>query len=59
MNSSPCWSRHAKTMKVGCSYDPAVQLGPVVSAEHKKFVIDWIAKGVEEGAKLVLDGRKR
>ena len=50
--------KHAKAMKVGCSYDPAVQLGPVVSAEHKKFVTDWIAKGVEEGAKLVLDGRE-
>jgi malonate-semialdehyde dehydrogenase (acetylating)/methylmalonate-semialdehyde dehydrogenase len=42
---------------VGCAYDPATDLGPLVTAEHKKFVSDWIAKGVEEGAKLVLDGR--
>jgi malonate-semialdehyde dehydrogenase (acetylating)/methylmalonate-semialdehyde dehydrogenase len=47
----------AKAMKVGCSYDPETKLGPVVSAEHQKFVEDWIAKGVEEGAQLVLDGR--
>ena len=32
-------------------------MGPVVNAEHRAFVIDWIAKGVQEGAELVLDGR--
>ena len=34
-------------------------MGPVVSAEHKKFVIDWINKAVQEGAKLILDGRNK
>jgi malonate-semialdehyde dehydrogenase (acetylating)/methylmalonate-semialdehyde dehydrogenase len=43
--------------KVGCSYDKKTELGPVVSAEHKQSVINWINKGVEEGAKLILDGR--
>lgn len=43
---------------VGPAYDPATQLGPVISAAHKQSVIDWIDKGVEEGATLVLDGRK-
>lgn len=47
----------AKKRKVGCSYDPATELGPLVTAEHKKFVSDWIEKGIAEGAKLVLDGR--
>lgn len=42
---------------IGCSYDPKTELGPVVSAEHQKSVKDWITKGVEEGAELVLDGR--
>jgi len=42
---------------VGCAYDPATDLGPVVTAEHKKFIVDWIGKGVKEGAKLVMDGR--
>jgi malonate-semialdehyde dehydrogenase (acetylating)/methylmalonate-semialdehyde dehydrogenase len=27
------------------------------SVGHKKFVEDWIQKGIDEGAKLVLDGR--
>ncbi len=47
----------AQALKVGCAYDPATQLGPVVNAEHKQFVCDWIQKGVDEGAELVLDGR--
>ena len=42
---------------IGCAYDPRTDLGPVVSAEHKKLVTDWIARGVEERAELLLDGR--
>lgn len=49
--------KFAKQRKVGCAYHPETELGPVVSAEHKKFVTDWIARGVEEGAELILDGR--
>ncbi len=49
--------KFAKERKVGCAYDPTTELGPVVSEGHKKFVTDWIAKGVEEGAQLILDGR--
>jgi malonate-semialdehyde dehydrogenase (acetylating)/methylmalonate-semialdehyde dehydrogenase len=49
--------KFAKARKVGCAYDPKTELGPVVSAEHKQSVINWIDKGVEEGAELILDGR--
>ena len=49
--------RLCKLQKVGPAYDKSTNLGPVGSASHRKFVTDWIAKGVEEGAKLVLDGR--
>jgi len=49
--------KYAKDRKVGCSYDKATELGPVVSAEHKQSVIEWINKGVAEGAELILDGR--
>ncbi len=48
---------YAKKLKIGAAYDQSTQLGPVVNADHKKFVEDWIQKGVDEGAKLVLDGR--
>jgi malonate-semialdehyde dehydrogenase (acetylating)/methylmalonate-semialdehyde dehydrogenase len=46
-----------ENLKVGPAYEKASQMGPVVNAEHKKFVTDWIDKGVQEGAQLVLDGR--
>jgi malonate-semialdehyde dehydrogenase (acetylating)/methylmalonate-semialdehyde dehydrogenase len=47
----------AEKMVVGCSYDPATKLGPVVNAKHKQSICNWIQKGVDEGAKLILDGR--
>lgn len=47
----------AMKLKVGCAYDPETKLGPVVNAEHKKSICDWIQKGIDEGAELVLDGR--
>jgi malonate-semialdehyde dehydrogenase (acetylating)/methylmalonate-semialdehyde dehydrogenase len=49
--------KFAQEIKVGPGYDPSTDLGPVVSAEHKKFVSEWIAKGIAEGAELALDGR--
>jgi len=49
--------KFARQRKVGCAYLPETELGPVVSAEHKESVINWITKGVEEGAELILDGR--
>lgn len=49
--------KKAENMVVGCSYDPATNLGPVVNEKHKKSICDWIQKGVDEGAELVLDGR--
>lgn len=47
----------AMALKVGCAYDPETKLGPVVSAAHKARVCEWIQKGIDEGAELVLDGR--
>jgi malonate-semialdehyde dehydrogenase (acetylating)/methylmalonate-semialdehyde dehydrogenase len=45
-------------LKVGPAYQKTSQLGPLVNAEHRESVVRWIQKGVDEGAKLVLDGRK-
>lgn len=47
----------ARSIKVGNSEDPATNMGPLCYEEHRNSVIRWIEKGVEEGAKLVLDGR--
>lgn len=49
--------RRAEAMKIGCAYDPKTQLGPVVSQQHKDKICNWIQKGIDEGAELVLDGR--
>ncbi|MCQ2463630.1 MAG: CoA-acylating methylmalonate-semialdehyde dehydrogenase [Clostridia bacterium] len=49
--------KYAMELKVGPAYDPESTLGPVVSAAHKQKVTDWINKGIEEGATVVLDGR--
>lgn len=50
--------KKAEAMVVGCAYKEETQLGPVVSAAHRDKVFNWIQKGVDEGADLVLDGRK-
>jgi malonate-semialdehyde dehydrogenase (acetylating)/methylmalonate-semialdehyde dehydrogenase len=47
-----------KELKVGPAYEKGSQLGPVINAEHRQSIVTWIQKGVDEGAKLVLDGRK-
>jgi malonate-semialdehyde dehydrogenase (acetylating)/methylmalonate-semialdehyde dehydrogenase len=43
-------------LKVGPGVEPDSDMGPVYSAEHRASVIDWIDKGVAEGAELVVDG---
>ncbi len=49
--------KQAKLIKVGPAYDKTSKLGPVVNIAHKERIENYIAKGVEEGAKLLLDGR--
>jgi len=49
--------KFAKERVVGCAYDPRVELGPVVTSEHKQSVTNWIKQGTDEGAQLILDGR--
>ena len=46
-----------KDLKIGPAYDKSSQMGPLVNAGHRQFVTDWIQKGIDEGAQLVLDGR--
>jgi malonate-semialdehyde dehydrogenase (acetylating) / methylmalonate-semialdehyde dehydrogenase len=48
----------AKALRVGDGMENGVQMGPVISARHREKVLGYIDKGVDEGAKLVVDGRK-
>lgn len=43
-------------MAVGDPKDPATQLGPLISEKQRRRVEGYIAKGVEEGARVVLGG---
>jgi malonate-semialdehyde dehydrogenase (acetylating)/methylmalonate-semialdehyde dehydrogenase len=44
-------------MKVGVSTDPDASYGPVVNDSHRKKIESYIEMGVQEGAKLLVDGR--
>lgn len=48
----------ASKLKLGYGLDETVDMGPVVSRRARERIISYIDKGVEEGAKLLLDGRK-
>ncbi len=47
----------AKAMKVGNGLDEQTAMGPVISQAHRQRVLDYIEKGISEGADLILDGR--
>ena len=44
-------------LRVGVSSDPDAHYGPVVTAQHKARIENYIQMGVDEGAELVVDGR--
>jgi malonate-semialdehyde dehydrogenase (acetylating) / methylmalonate-semialdehyde dehydrogenase len=50
-------NEQADAIKIGNGMDEDVFLGPVIRDDHKKKTESYIESGVEEGAKLVRDGR--
>jgi acyl-CoA reductase-like NAD-dependent aldehyde dehydrogenase len=48
----------SKKVIVGNPKDEKTQMGPVVSAEHRDRVESYIKIGIEEGAKLLLGGKR-
>lgn len=48
----------ASLLQIGPAYEKNTKLGPVINEAHKQSVIKWIEKGIQEGADLILDGRK-
>jgi malonate-semialdehyde dehydrogenase (acetylating)/methylmalonate-semialdehyde dehydrogenase len=46
-----------ESLKVGPSTDPAADFGPMVTKAHMEKVRGYVDLGVQEGAKLVVDGR--
>ncbi len=50
-------SKKAEALKVGPGMDKTSEMGPLVTKEHLEKVKGYVDLGVEEGAKLVVDGR--
>jgi malonate-semialdehyde dehydrogenase (acetylating)/methylmalonate-semialdehyde dehydrogenase len=48
----------AKKLKLGDGSKPGVTMGPVISPAAKQRVLGYIEKGIQEGAELLVDGRK-
>jgi malonate-semialdehyde dehydrogenase (acetylating)/methylmalonate-semialdehyde dehydrogenase len=46
-----------RKLKVGPGDEAGTDLGPLIRAEHRDRVADYVAKGIAEGARLVVDGR--
>lgn len=47
-----------ETIKIGPGSNPETKLGPVVSAAQQKRVLDYIERGIAEGADAILSGGK-
>jgi len=48
----------ASRISIGYGLDETVQMGPIRDKSKKETVLGYIEKGIEEGAKLRLDGRE-
>jgi malonate-semialdehyde dehydrogenase (acetylating)/methylmalonate-semialdehyde dehydrogenase len=46
-----------RALKVGPASEPDAEMGPLITPEHLKRVRGYVTLGVEEGARLVVDGR--
>ncbi|QJQ96536.1 MULTISPECIES: CoA-acylating methylmalonate-semialdehyde dehydrogenase [Halomonadaceae] len=53
----PRLAERAKSLKVKNGMQLDAEMGPIVSSSAHKRITDYIAKGEEEGAELVVDGR--
>jgi len=51
-------TRRAQKVTVGPGTNPDVEMGPVITGAARDRIKGYIDRGVEEGARLVVDGRK-
>jgi len=50
-------AQRARALKISTGTDEQAEMGPLVTGVHLQKVTGYVAKGVQEGAKLVVDGR--
>ena len=53
----PLLAARARSLKIGSGLDAEVEMGPVISRVAKDRIESYVALGIEEGAKAVVDGR--
>jgi malonate-semialdehyde dehydrogenase (acetylating) / methylmalonate-semialdehyde dehydrogenase len=46
-----------ESLKIGPSTDPSADFGPLVTKQHLQKVRDYVDLGIQEGARLAVDGR--
>ncbi len=51
-------SSQVRSRRVGCGFDAGVEMGPVITAESQSRIRQLIQQGIDEGAKLLVDGRE-
>jgi malonate-semialdehyde dehydrogenase (acetylating)/methylmalonate-semialdehyde dehydrogenase len=50
-------AQRARALKINAGTDETAEMGPLVTRQHLDKVSGYVAAGVSEGAKLVVDGR--
>lgn len=50
--------KRAQNLKVNAGHVPGTDLGPVISPQAKDRILSLVQSGIDEGAKIPLDGRK-
>jgi malonate-semialdehyde dehydrogenase (acetylating)/methylmalonate-semialdehyde dehydrogenase len=50
--------KEMESIVIGDGSQPGVTMGPLINAAAKQRVLDFIQRGVSEGAELVVDGRE-
>ncbi|WP_046471695.1 CoA-acylating methylmalonate-semialdehyde dehydrogenase [Allosalinactinospora lopnorensis] len=53
----PVLEKKARAIKVGPGDDPASEMGPVITAQARDRVANYVAGGAGQGARVVVDGR--
>jgi phenylacetaldehyde dehydrogenase len=49
-------AERARALKVGYSFDPQSEMGPVISGQQRETVMSYVRSGVSEGATLMAGG---
>jgi malonate-semialdehyde dehydrogenase (acetylating)/methylmalonate-semialdehyde dehydrogenase len=47
-----------QSLKVGPGLDPSSEMGPLITAQHRDHVAQYVDSGVAQGAELLVDGRE-